>query len=63
MVWLSWLEHHPITEGRGFNSQSGHILRLQVLSPVWACTGGNQSMLLCCIDVPLSPFLSPFLSL
>ena len=45
LVWLSWLEHHPITE------------KLQVRFPVCAFIGGNWSMLLSCIDVSLSPFL------
>ena len=48
-------------KGWGFNSQPGHIFRLQVQSPVQAHMGGNQSMFLFHIDVSLS--LHPFLSL
>ena len=50
-------------KGCRFDSQSGYIPRLWVPSPVRAHTGGNQLMLLSCISVSLSLFLSPFLSL
>ena len=36
--------HTP--KGCGFNSQPGHIPKLEVQSPVWAHTEGNQSMFL-----------------
>ena len=66
LVWLGWLEHHPLTErfqvsipswdiylGCGFDPWSRYIR-----SPLWAHMGGNRSMLLSCIDVSLPSFLS-----
>ena len=51
LVWHSWLEHGPGTEG------------LQIRTPFPAQTGGNQWMLLCHIDASLSLLLSLPLSL
>ena len=41
--------HRP--KGHGFDSQSGHIPRLWVLSPVPACARGNRSMFLSYIHI------------
>ena len=49
-VWLTWLEHRPITNSCGFDSWSG----LQVWSLVWTDMGSNQSMFLSHIEVSLS---------
>ena len=64
---VGWVSSHK-PKDRGFNSQSGQTPGLLVWSPVGACTGGNQSMLLSHIDVSLShqcfsPSLSPSLPL
>ena len=55
--------HTP--KGYGFDPWWGHISRLQFLSLVRTCTGGNRSMFLWYINVCLSvcPSLSPFFSL
>ena len=43
-VWLDWVEHGPCAlKGCGFNSQSGHISRLWVQSPVGVHSRGNQT--------------------
>ena len=47
-----------LPKGCGFKSWSGHICRLWVGSPVWAHMGGNQLMLLSCVDVSLALFIS-----
>ena len=44
----------PQMKGCRFDPQLGHILRLQVRSPVRACMGGNQLMLLSPIHGSLS---------
>ena len=44
----------PTPKGWGFDSQSGHVPRLKVPSPVGVNTGSNQSMFLSHIDVSLS---------
>ena len=46
LVWLGWLEYHPVTK------------RMQVQLSVQERTGGNQLMFLSHTDVT-SPFLSP----
>lgn len=49
-----------------FNSQSGHIPRLEIWSPVSKCTGGNLSMFLTLMflshsaPLPILPSSSPF---
>ena len=50
-------------KGCWFDSRSEHITRLQVWSPVRACTGGNRWMFLSHIDVSISLFLPSSLSL
>ena len=51
-----WLTQHQ--EGCGFNSQSGHVPRLQVQSPFGACTEDNRLMILSHVNVSLFLFLS-----
>ena len=51
--WLSW-SVVSTPKGCRFDSQSGHIPRLQVQSPVGVHTGGNLLMFLSHIDVSLS---------
>ena len=48
LVWLSWLEHHPVEKGLRFDSPSGHTLRLQVRFLVGMCVRRQT------IDVSLS---------
>ena len=50
-------------KGHWFNSRSGHMLGLQVLSPVRAQTEGRQSVFLSHIEVSFLLVLSPFPSL
>ena len=59
-VWLSWLEHHPITKWLQvrFPIQECTIPGLGVDDPWSGHMGGNESMLLSHICVSLSPFLS-----
>ena len=47
----------------GFSSQSGHMPGLGVQSLIGVCTGGNQLLFLCHIDVSLPLFLPLFPSL
>ena len=50
---VGWSIIHP-PKGYGFNSQSGHIPRLQVQSLIGEYTGGNKLMFLSHINVSLS---------
>ena len=56
--WLGGLKAPYTPKHCRFDSQSGHIPRLQVQSLVRVHTRGNQSMFLSHINVFLSPFLS-----
>ena len=54
--WVAWLVGASSCTPKvcGIDSWSGHIPRVQVWSPVGACTRGNKFMFLSHIDVPLS---------
>ena len=54
LMWLTWLGIFPQTKMILVQFQPGHMLRLQVWSPVRACTRGNRLIFLSCIDVSLS---------
>ena len=56
LVWLSWLEHHPINpKGHGFNPQSGHNPGLRVRSTM--SSGHKATDRVSHIDVALPPSL------
>ena len=42
-MWLSWLEHHPITKGLQVQFQSVHNSRMWVQSLVQTCAHVNPS--------------------
>ena len=43
LVWLSWLECHPVSKDHGFDSWSGYTPEVSGWFPVRAHTGGSQT--------------------
>ena len=70
LVWLNWLEHHPVTEGLWLDSWSGHVPGLWVQYPVRAYDPQSECMIPSPsaygrqpVNVSVShPCFSPFLS-